>query len=304
MKATEPPTRCLKTTPRKSAADALRKSKARYRRLFETEKDTPAAVPHELQTHLAEGLLIVDLLDLSHDLAANVTIPRAEVTAFDKIAAARIRHKFHAVSQWADQFFGISPGARDETSIESNTTNVHAAIAAIVKDLRSQRTRKKIFFDLQLEASDHQVNFGPEKFRQILTDLILASIKFAPNKGLIHLVSYNASPGAMIVRVGENRIGPETKDAVPICSPLEQADAPVRSKNGETGLSLSVARSLVQAHNGKLVVQSPSKSSGTTFILKLKTTPVPADLSANGALRLAMVRVFPADQRINRLGKH
>jgi signal transduction histidine kinase len=290
MKATDPATPRSKTASRKSAADALRESGARYRQLFETEVEIPAALPNQLQNHVAESLLMLDLLDLARDLAANVTIARAEVAAFDQIVVAQIRRSFHIASRWADQFFGI----RDETPLEAKTTNVHAAIAAIVKDLRSQGTRKKIFFDLQLEASDHHVNVGPEKFRRIVTDLILASIKFAPNKGLIQLISYNASPGAMIVRLGENRIGLETKKVEPIPSPFEQTDVPIRSRNGEPGLRLSVARSLVQAHNGKLMVQSPSKGAGTTFILKFKTTPVPACLSAKGAFRSAMVRVHPS----------
>jgi len=138
MKAIPPTTRRPKTTSRKSAADALGKSNARYRRLFETEEDIPAAVPHQLQNHLAKSLLMLDLLHLARDLAANVTIRRAEIAAFDQIAVAQIRRSFHIASRWANQFLGI----RDDTSLESNTTSVHAAIATTVKDLRSQRTRK------------------------------------------------------------------------------------------------------------------------------------------------------------------
>jgi signal transduction histidine kinase len=96
------------------------------------------------------------------------------------------------------------------------------------------------------------VNVGPEQFRRILPDPILASIKFAPDKGLIRLKTCNGSPGAMIVRLGENRTGLEIKNVEPILSLFEQTDVPIRSRNGEPGLSLFVAKSLVQAHKGKL----------------------------------------------------
>jgi signal transduction histidine kinase len=96
------------------------------------------------------------------------------------------------------------------------------------------------------------VNVGPEQFRRILPDPILASIKFAPNKGLIRLKTCNGTPSAMIVRLGENRTGLEIKNVEPILSLFEQTDVPIRSRNGEPGLSLFVAKSLVQAHKGKL----------------------------------------------------
>jgi hypothetical protein len=140
MKTIHPTTRRPKTTSRKSAADALRKSDARYCRLFETEKDITAPVPHQLQNHLAKSLLMLDLLDLARDLAANVAIRRAEIAAFDQIAVAQIRRSFHIASRWASQFFDI----RDETSLESNTTSVHAAIATTVKDLRAREGGKTI----------------------------------------------------------------------------------------------------------------------------------------------------------------
>jgi hypothetical protein len=124
MKTIHPTTRRPKTTSRKSAADALRKSDARYCRLFETEKDITAPVPHQLQNHLAKSLLMLDLLDLARDLAA----------------VAQIRRSFHIASRWASQFFDI----RDETSLESNTTSVHAAIATTVKDLRAREGGKTI----------------------------------------------------------------------------------------------------------------------------------------------------------------
>jgi len=101
MKPTDPATPRSKTTSRKSAAEAQRESDARYRQLFETEVDIPAAVPNQLQNHVAESLLMLDLLDLARDLAANVTIARAEVAAFEQIVVAQIRRSFHTASRWA-----------------------------------------------------------------------------------------------------------------------------------------------------------------------------------------------------------
>lgn len=113
MKSIKTPTCSAKRSSRESAAHVQREPKARYRRLFETEEVIPAAVPHRLQSHLAESLLMLDLLDLARDLAANVIIPRAEIAAFDQIALAQIRRSFHIASRWTDQFLGITHGRRE-----------------------------------------------------------------------------------------------------------------------------------------------------------------------------------------------
>jgi len=285
MKAMESLTQGARTTVRPSAAGPPRKSEVRYRPPPEIEPGSRAPVPYDLQTHLAEGLLILDLLDLGRELAANVAIPKAEAAAFEKIAVAKIRRNLHTLSQWADQFFSATNGLGDKPSLELRAIDVHEAIASIVKDLGSQRARKEIFFDLQLEASDHHVHFEPETFRELLTDLILASIKFAPNQGLIHLASYNTSPSAIVVRVCDNELGPEANGAAPGFLPFAEEDASIRSKNGESSLSLAVARSLVETYNCKLVVENPSKSTGPTFLLELETTAASADLSNRETLR-------------------
>src|SRR4029077_19155268 len=62
-------------------------------------------------------------------------------------------------------------------------------------------------------------------------------------------------------------------DIARIFLPFEQADASIRPQYGGLGLGLSIAKSLVEAHEGKLTVQSQGKNRGATFILEFKSTP-------------------------------
>jgi len=280
MKAAEALTQGAKTSARPSVTVSPRNSKLRYRPLLQTEPGSHTSIPNDLQTHLAKGRLMLDLLDLARDLGENVTIPRSETAVFEKVALAQIRRNFSAISQRADQlFFGIN-GPGHEPLLELRAIDIHEAIAAIVKDLGSQRARKEIFFDLQLEALDYHAYLEPETFHHLLTDLILAAIKFAPNEGLIYIASYNTSPNAIVVSVCDNELNPKMEVSEPGFLPLAGQEAADRFKNDESSQSLAVARSLVETYRCTLAVESPSRGAGPTFLLKLETTAAPADLAS------------------------
>ena len=105
------------------------------------------------------------------------------------------------------------------------------------------------------------------RLEQVLINLIHNAIKFTPPGGKIH-VSADQKENAIIFAVQDTGVGIPAKDIERIFERFYKTDRS-RSKSG-TGLGLSIALHLVQAHQGKLWVES-TVNKGSTFYFSIPT---------------------------------
>ena len=76
---------------------------------------------------------------------------------------------------------------------------------------------------------------------------------------------------------------------------LEQGGISTTRRYGGLGLGLTISRSILEQHGGRLTADSPGAGMGATFTIKLPTTPAPASASAADAP--AAIRVSPTAAR-------
>jgi signal transduction histidine kinase len=137
------------------------------------------------------------------------------------------------------------------------------------------------------------------KLRKILSNLLSNAVKFSPHGGRIHIaaraVQVQVRPGLRkgdsiglsivqkIVEGKENRLGDhktfleftvsdsgigiKAEDLERIFNPFEQADGSMGRPFGGAGLGLSLARSFVELHGGKIWAESEGEGKGSTFRL-------------------------------------
>jgi signal transduction histidine kinase/DNA-binding response OmpR family regulator len=120
---------------------------------------------------------------------------------------------------------------------------------------------------VNVDTSEQSIEiFGdPDRLSQVLSNLVSNSMKFAPPGGSIDIEVFG--PPALSDAVGVS----VRNDGVPI--PVEERERifePFSStgrKIGGTGLGLSISRSIVEAHGGRIWVES--SENGTRFVFTL-----------------------------------
>jgi CheY-like chemotaxis protein len=115
--------------------------------------------------------------------------------------------------------------------------------------------------------------------QQVFWNLIKNSVKFTPAQGRITIETLNPTPEEIEIRISDTGIGIEQEKIAKIFNAFEQGQSSITRRFGGLGLGLAISKAMVDAHGGKIRVESPGKDRGSTFALTLKTVPAPINAS-------------------------
>jgi signal transduction histidine kinase len=116
-----------------------------------------------------------------------------------------------------------------------------------------------------------------DRIVQLLTNLVGNAIKFSYPGGTV-LVRATVDKGSLVVDVRDQGRGIPHDKLATIFEPFKQVDASDSRQKGGTGLGLTISRSIVQQHGGKIWAES-KVGQGSTFTF---TLPVLEDTDTGG----------------------
>jgi two-component system phosphate regulon sensor histidine kinase PhoR len=115
--------------------------------------------------------------------------------------------------------------------------------------------------------ADALVTGDTERLRQVVYNLLDNAIKYTPAGGQV-AVRVKRAQGSAILIVHDTGIGIPGEHLTRVFERFYRVDRARSRERGGTGLGLSIVRSIVEAHDGKIVLESePGK--GTTCIVSL-----------------------------------
>ena len=149
---------------------------------------------------------------------------------------------------------------------EMKETSLHQVIEDSLEDLRSLAKQKKVKLKTELPKTLPQIYASAPRLQQVITNLVSNAINYT-REGVVTIV----------VTDGDNDIRVEVMDTgigIPPEDLSRVFDDFFRASNVETkgtGLGLSVAKRIVEAHGGKIWVDSPcpETNSGSKFSFTL-----------------------------------
>lgn len=124
---------------------------------------------------------------------------------------------------------------------------------------------KHITYTLTTEG-DLETLADPERFQQILWNLLSNALKFTPQEGQIH-VSAQGSRDEIILSVQDTGAGIDKAFLPYVFDRFRQEESSFAKHAGGLGLGLSIVRYLAEAHGGSITVQSEGKGKGAKFTL-------------------------------------
>lgn len=126
--------------------------------------------------------------------------------------------------------------------------------------------QKGITLRVETSPALEQVSVDPERMAQVLDNLIQNAFRYTPEGGEVVLTATPAQGGVKL-QVRDNGSGIAPEDLPHIFNRFYRGDKS-RQQNGESGLGLAIARSIVEAHGGSIAVES-ELGKGSIFSLTL-----------------------------------
>lgn len=148
-----------------------------------------------------------------------------------------------------------------------------------VFDLLEMKAAKKqisLVFDMDYHEPIY-VNADKEKIQQVLTNLLVNSIKYGQKDGTTEVSVENLIKNKVIVRVTDNGEGIEGQHLTRLFERFYRVDQSGSRKEGGSGLGLAIVKHIIEAHNEKIYVESVvDVGSEFSFTLEKAHVPVPA----------------------------
>ncbi len=240
------------------------------------------------------------LATLSHELRTPLTPVLATVTAMlaDQATEDSFRNVLEMIhrnvlleARLIDDLLDLARIRRGTLVLKREVVDAHELVNRVIEicgdDLRNARLQLKV----DLTATGHHVEADPIRLQQVLWNLIKNAIKFTPPLGRVTVRSRDQTErcngsagdagGGLLIEVSDTGIGIEA-DALPrVFDMTEQVEVTAASRRyGGLGLGLTLSRSIVRQHDGRLTASSAGVGQGATFTLELPTVIAPAILPA------------------------
>jgi signal transduction histidine kinase len=149
--------------------------------------------------------------------------------------------------------------ALDEEPIEINSL-----IDACIGVYRYLDTQKKITFETDLPTASPLIRGDALRLRQALANLLSNAVKFTPEAGRVAIRLEHLRNGELLISVSDTGIGMSADEIRVALEPFGQIDNGLAKLHDGAGIGLPLAKSLIELHGGRLVVES-SKGAGTTI---------------------------------------
>ena len=122
-------------------------------------------------------------------------------------------------------------------------------------EMRITKKKQTLTFDMVYDTPI-MVRADKERIQQVLSNLIINSLKYGSEKGTTEVSIENLIKNKVIVRITDNGEGIENEHLSRLFERFYRVDKSGSRKEGGSGLGLSIVKHIIEAHDEKIYVES------------------------------------------------
>jgi two-component system CheB/CheR fusion protein len=264
-------------TERRMAEDALREMNVVLEgKVEERTRDIRSMIGQLEQANQVQKRFIADA---SHELRTPLTIVQAELDLLlagreidpgTRDALARIAGESRRLAYLANDLLLLAKGDANQFGA-SRIARIDELVVDCISQLKTLAANKEILW--RIDADEPlEVSCNVPSLSRAVTNLMENAIKYSPH-GATVILALRKAEDRVVIEISDSGPGIRSEDLPRIFDRFYRGDL-ARSAGG-FGLGLSIVRSIVEAHNGSVTIES-EPGSGTTARIML---PVVTDLA-------------------------
>jgi two-component system, OmpR family, phosphate regulon sensor histidine kinase PhoR len=215
------------------------------RRLERVRQDFVGNVSHEFKTPLTAIQGFAETL-----LAGAVDDPKNNRRFLEIIREHAVR-----LARVTDDLLKLARIEAGKLELEFFPVSVQELIEGCAETTLLKASRKQISFSMKVPAGIPALRGDASLLHDVLQNLLDNAIQYTPPGGRI-VVGAAAGPHEVTITISDSGIGIPLADQERIFERFYRVDAARSREAGGTGLGLSIAKHIVEAHGGRLWVES------------------------------------------------
>jgi CheY-like chemotaxis protein len=239
-----------------------------------------------------------------------------------------IRRNVTLEARLIDDLLDLARIGRGTLALQREIADAHQLVNHVIEICRDDLERARLEFTLDLSATRHHVDADPIRFQQVLWNLIKNAIKFTPAGGTVTVRSRSQTaaangpatipgtsvgPPLLFIEVIDTGIGIEPALLPRVFDTLEQGGVPATRQFGGLGLGLTISRSILHQHGGRIWATSAGPGQGATFTVEMPSiappvvsrprqeTPTPTSVAFAGLADHRPPRILLVDDNVDTL---
>lgn len=211
--------------------------------------------------------------DMAHELRTPLTTLKTHVEAFMDGIWEPTSERFEAFYEEIERLTKMVDNLRDLAKLDhvnlhlnKSKTNLSSELEKIIDTFKLLYIKEN--YELISGITPEIIGLiDKDKFKQIMNNLLSNSYKYLKPNGKVEVVLKKEKQN-VIIKIIDNGIGIPEKDLPYIFERFYRTDLSRNKNTGGSGIGLTITKALVEAHGGKIYVQSKI-GEGTTFTVKL-----------------------------------
>jgi signal transduction histidine kinase len=241
----------------------LRESVDRQEGIEQARRELIVAVSHDLRTPLASIRAMVE------SLSDGVVTDEPTVARYLQRTVSEVE----SLGQLINDLFEVSQLDSGLLELHVESASLDDVISDTLEGMAAQAGEKRLSLDGAVTGGPFQVQMDTRRVQRALANLVQNAIRHTPADGSINITA--SGDGAEVrVAVSDNGEGIADHDMARLFDRAYRSEVSRTRASGGAGLGLAIAKGIVEAHGGRIWVDSVF-GQGSTFAFTLPKQPQP-----------------------------
>ena len=214
--------------------------------------------------------------DVSHELRTPLTAIKGSMEGLIDGVLPATNETYQQIHTEADRLNRLVDDLQELSRVEARAyqldirpVDVSTLARTVTKRLAPHSESKRISLDLELAPDLPRVLADEDRAVQVLTNLTGNALQYTPEGGRI-TISAKRIDNEVQISVSDTGVGIPSEHLSHIFDRFYRVDkSRSRQSGGGSGIGLTIARALIEAHGGRIWAESAGDGQGSTFVFTL-----------------------------------
>jgi two-component system, NtrC family, sensor histidine kinase KinB len=232
----------------------------RFKDLDRMKSEFIATVSHELRTPLTSLSMGIDIL--SQEVVGSMNQRQKDLLMAAKDDTERLR-------KLVKELLDLSKLESGKYEMKKELVEFRRLVADAVRPLRLPFEEKQIHLELDIPEHLPALSADPHQLTWVITNLLSNALRYTDTGGKVLLTAKEEKQG-LLVTVADTGHGIPHENLETVFDKFVQVKSSTETTPGSVGLGLAIAREVVEAHGGRIWVESQI-GVGSTFFFTIPT---------------------------------